>query len=279
MKRQVLVTGAAGEIGIVLRKAIAHDYRLVASDVRPTPLMRDETWAPADLCVPAEVEAAARGVDAIVHLGGIANEHTWERIAAVNIGGTQAVLEAARKAGVKRVVLASSVHAVGFWPRATLIGTDVEPRPDTFYGVSKVAGEALGRLYGDKWGLEVACLRIASFQAEPRDRRHLSTWLSHGDMTRLVCACLEAPTLSSATGGSAPGLRSASPRFVIVNAISRNTRRWMRDDHWDHLGYRPEDDAERFAAAVEHIHGPEGDVTELVQGGFFAAADYRGLAG
>lgn len=265
--QRVLVTGAAGEIGVVLRKSIAHAYRLVASDVRRTPLMHGETWAPADLCAPAEVLEAARGVDAIVHLGGIANEHTWERIAAVNIGGTQAVLEAARQAGVRRVILASSVHAVGFHARTDLIGTDVAPRPDTFYGVSKVAGEALGRLYSEKWGIAVACLRIASFQAAPRDRRHLSTWLSHGDMARLVERCLEAPTLSETV-----------PGFVIVNAISRNTRRWMRDDHWDHLGYRPEDDAERFAPEVEHLHGPDGDITERVQGGFFAAADYRGLA-
>ncbi len=135
-------------------------------------------------------------------------------------------------------------------------------RPDTFYGVSKVAGEALGRLYHDKHGLEVACVRICSYQERPRDRRHLSTWLSPGDMVRLVTACLEVPALG----------------YRIVPGTSRNTRRWMSDEGWAAVGYAPVDDAEVFAAEVEHIHGPDGDITETTQGGFFTARDYRGLA-
>jgi len=265
---RVLVTGAAGEIGRVVRKAIADRYRLRATDiVTVDPLERDEDATTADLRVPAEVALAMRDVDVVVHLGGIANEHDWATIAAVNIGGTQAVLEAARNAGARRVIVASSVHAVGFHPRSQRIGNDVATRPDTFYGVSKVASEALGRLYAEKWGLEVACLRIASFQERPRDRRHLSTWLSHGDMVRLVSACIEAPTLSPSSVGN----------FCIVNAISANTRRWMDDSGWAHIGYVPVDDAEVFAADVEHLHGPDDDISEQVQGGFFAAPGYRGL--
>lgn len=261
----VLVTGAAGEIGTALRAGLAGRYRLRATDVAPLcAIAPDEALAPADLCRPAEVLAVTEGVDVVVHLGGIANEHTWERICAVNIGGTQAVLEAARQAGARRVILASSVHAVGFHPRA-MIGTDVPARPDSFYGVSKVALEALGRLYADKWGLEVMCLRIASYQRKPRDRRHLSTWLSPRDMVQLVTRCIETPVLGER-------------RFMIVNAISANTRRWMDDTDWAAIGYAPVDDAERFAAEVEHLHGPEDDITEQVQGGFFAAPDYRGLA-
>lgn len=261
----VLVTGAAGEIGTALRAGVAGRYRLRATDIAPLfPLAPDEALAPADLCRPDEVLAVTEGIDVVVHLGGIANEHTWERISAVNIGGTQAVLEAARQAGARRVILASSVHAVGFHPRA-MIGTDVPARPDTFYGASKVALEALGRLYADKWGLEVMCLRIASFQQKPRDRRHLSTWLSPRDMVQLVTRCIETPVLGER-------------RFMVVNAISANTRRWMDDTDWAAIGYAPVDDAERHAAEVEHLHGPEHDVTEQVQGGFFAAPDYRGLA-
>lgn len=266
---RVLVTGAAGEIGRVLRKAIADRYRLRATDIiDPSPLEDDEDAVVADLRKPDEVEAAMRDVDVVVHLGGIANEHDWETIAAVNIGGTQAVLEAAKNAGARRVILASSVHAVGFHPRSQRIGTDVAPRPDTFYGVSKVASEALGRLYAEKHGLEVACLRIASFQEKPRDRRHLSTWLSHGDLVRLVTACIEVPTLSPLSVGN----------FCILNAISANTRRWMDESGWAHVGYVPVDDAEVHAHEVEHVHGPDDDITEQVQGGFFAAPNYRGLA-
>jgi uronate dehydrogenase len=266
---RVLVTGAAGSIGRVLRPAIAPRYRLRASDIVAVgALEQDEDEVLADLRVQAEVDAAMADVDVVVHLGGIANEHTWEMINAVNIGGTHAVLEAARTAGARRVILASSVHAVGFHPRSYRIGTDVMPRPDSFYGVSKVAGEGLGSLYAEKWGLEVACLRIASFQEQPRDRRHLSTWLSHGDMVRLVTACIEAPTLSPLSLSN----------FCVVNAISANTRRWMDESGWAHLGYVPVDDAERFAAEVEHLHGEEFDITERVQGGFFAAPTYKGLA-
>jgi uronate dehydrogenase len=230
----------------------------------------DEELVKADLRVPSEVEPALEGVDVVVHLGGIADEHTWEMISAVNIGGTQAVLEAAKKAGTRRVILASSVHAVGFYPRSgAALGVDVPTRPDSFYGVSKVASEALGRVYAEKWGLEVACLRIASYQQRPLDRRHLSTWLSPSDMVRLVTRCIESPHLG----------RLAAPLFLIVNAISRNTRRWMDDTHWSELGYAPVDDAEVFAAEVEDLHGLDDDVTERVQGGFLAAPDYRGLAG
>jgi len=263
---RVLVTGAAGEIGTALRMGIAGRYRLRATDIAPlATIASGEERAPADLCRPDEVLAVTRDIDVVVHLGGIANEHTWERISAINIGGTQAVLEAARQAGARRVILASSVHAVGLYPRATRIGTDVPTRPDTFYGVSKVALEALGRLYADKWGLEVMCLRIASFQVKPRDRRHLSTWLSPRDMVQLVTRCIETPVLGER-------------RFMIVNAISANTRRWMDDTDWAAIGYAPVDDAERHASEVEHLHGPEDDITEQVQGGFFAAPDYLGLA-
>lgn len=260
---RVLVTGAAGVIGRALVPALAERFEVKATD-----LVGGDGIVVADLRDARAIEGVVAGCDAIVHLGGIANEHRWEEIAAVNIGGTQAVFEAAKKAGARRVIFASSVHAVGMYPRA-LLGVDVVPRPDTFYGVSKVAGEALGRLYAEKWGLEVACLRIASYQERPRDRRHLSTWLSPGDMVRLVSACLEAPTLSPV----------APQGFCVLNAISANTRRWMDDSGWADVGYTPLDDAEVYAAEVAHLHGPEDEISEQVQGGFFAAADYRGLAG
>lgn len=260
---RVLVTGAAGEIGRALRAGIRGRYPvvrltdLVALDPGP-----GEEFVRADLERPDEVLAAMADVDAVVHLGGIANEHSWERIAAVNIGGTAHVYEAARQAGVRRVVFASSVHAVGFAPRGERVGPTTPTRPDTFYGVSKVAGEGLARLYWDKHGIASACVRICSYQERPRDRRHLSTWLSPRDMVSLVTACLEVPDLG----------------FRILPGTSRNTRRWMSDEGWAEVGYAPVDDAEVHAADVEHLHGPDDDVTERVQGGFFAAPGYRGLA-
>lgn len=256
---KVLITGAAGEIGRALCAAVGDVYTLRMSDVVA---IDDPRFVRADLTVRAEVEAACSGMDAVVHLGGIANEHTWETIDAVNIGGTAHVFEAAKNAGVKRVVFASSVHAVGFAPRSEPVGPDTPTRPDTFYGVSKVAGEALARLYFDKHGIEAACVRICSYQTTPRDRRHLSTWLSPDDMVRLVRACLDVPALG----------------FKILAGTSKNTRRWMSDAGWAEVGYAPQDDAEVYAHRVEHLHGPDDDITERTQGGFFAARDYIGLA-
>ncbi|MFO0751617.1 MAG: NAD(P)-dependent oxidoreductase [Myxococcota bacterium] len=259
----MLVTGAAGEIGSALRAAIRGRYPVVRlSDIVPLEPGPGEEFVAADLADADQVRAAMQGVDAVVHLGGIPNEHTWERIRAVNIDGTAHVYQAALAAGARRVVFASSVHAVGFAPRAERVGPSSPVRPDTFYGVSKVLGEGLARLYFDKHGIASACIRICSYQERPRDRRHLSTWLSPGDMVRLVTACVEAPTLG----------------FAILAGTSRNTRRWMSDDGWAEVGYAPEDDAEVYAAQVEHLHGPDDDVTEQVQGGFFAARDFRGLA-
>ncbi|MCC6619615.1 MAG: NAD(P)-dependent oxidoreductase [Deltaproteobacteria bacterium] len=263
--RAVLVTGAAGEIGRALRAGLRGRYaHLRLSDLAPMdPAGPGEEVVQADVTDRRAVGALVEGIDAIVHLAGIACEHTWERIAAVNIGGTAHVFEAAREAGVRRVLFASSVHAVGFCPRAERVGPSTPTRPDTYYGVSKVAGEALGRLFHDKHGMEVACLRICSYQERPRERRHLSTWLSPGDMVRLVTACLDAPVLG----------------FRILAGTSRNTRRWMTDEGWAEVGYDPRDDAEVWAAEVEHIHGPDGDITETTQGGFFTAPDFKGLAG
>lgn len=256
---RVLITGAAGAIGSALAQAIRGRYKLRLTDIVP---LDDPDFELADLTDRREVEAVVRDVDAIVHLGGIANEHTWERIAAVNIGGTAHVFEAARKARVGRVIFASSVHAVGFAPRSEKVGPDTPPRPDTFYGVSKVAGEGLARLYFDKHGIEAACLRICSYQEQPRDRRHLSTWLSPGDMVRLVTACLDVPALG----------------FQILAGTSKNTRRWMSDAGWDVVGYHPEHDAEVFADEVADIHGPESDITEQTQGGVFTGRYFTGLA-
>ena len=83
----------------------------------------------------------------MIHLDGIADEHTYERIRAVNIDGTQHMLQVAHELGVRRVAFASSIHTVGYYARSPQIGPEVPVRPNTFYGVSKVAGEALGRLY------------------------------------------------------------------------------------------------------------------------------------
>src|SRR6185436_17852918 len=168
---RILMTGAAGEIGTRLRKLLPPVYPdLVLSDVKtPADLSASETFKPADLADPGQVEAICEGVDGILHFGGFSVEGPWDTILQSNIIGCYNLFEAARKKGVRRVVFASSNHAIGFYPRHHHIGTDVTPRPDSRYGVSKVFGEAVGALYADKHGLKVTCLRIGNFGEKPLD--------------------------------------------------------------------------------------------------------------
>ncbi len=182
------------------------------------------------------LDAATVGCGSVIHLAGIPDEAPLAQILEANVQGTQAVLDAALRRGIRRVVLASSNHAVGMWERqeGTQLQVDIRPRPDTFYGVAKVAAEALGQLYSDRFGLEVVSLRIGSCRPEPHNRRELATWLSPGDAARLLSASLS---------GQVRG-------HVIAYGISANTRAWWDLSTARELGYEPQDDAEVFADSL-----------------------------
>ena len=169
--QRVLLTGAAGDIGGRLRRLLKPVYpELRLSDIRkPADLRPDEPFVAADLARLEEVETAVEDIEGIIHLGGHSVEGTWDTILQANIVGCYNLFEAARRKGVKRVVFASSNHAVGFYPRFHRIGVDVTVRPDSRYGVSKAFGEALGSLYADKHGLRVLCLRIGNVGDRPLD--------------------------------------------------------------------------------------------------------------
>jgi uronate dehydrogenase len=261
----VLVTGATGRIGTVLRGGLPERGWAVRSlDVVPVADVRPgEEQVVADVTDLAAMVDATRGASAVVHLAGISGESTWRAISHTNIEGTYCALEAARRAGVGRVVLAGSNHATGFTPRPgdeLLTEADAPPRPDTYYGVSKVAMEALGSLYVDRYGLDVVCLRIGSAFAEPTTTRQLSTWLSPADTVSLVDAALRAP----------------SPGFAVVWGVSANTRRWWDLGAARALGYEPADDAEVYAEALIEVHG-EPDPTDPVHarvGGEYTLHDF-----
>jgi uronate dehydrogenase len=233
---RVLVTGAAGSVGRMLRPRLAHPDRalrlLDISDIEAGP---DAEIVTADVTDLEALTRACEGVDAVVHLAGLANERPWADILRINIDGTHNALEAAHRAGVGRVVLASSNHAVGFQERGEGdLPADVRSRPDTYYGVSKAAMEALGQLYADRYGMRVIALRIGSCFRSIPNVRALATWLSPDDCGRLVEAALTT---------DAPGYRA-------VWGVSANTRRWWSLAEGEEIGYRPVDDAERFAAEV-----------------------------
>jgi uronate dehydrogenase len=250
-QRDVVLTGAAGRIGGFLRTvdgglaARGWRLRLVDADAPEPGTREDETFTRADLTDEDAIERLApamAGADGVVHLAGIPSEDTWTRIRRANVDGTYRVLEAARRAGVRRVVLASSNHAVGYYPTDREAPTDRTPRPDSFYGVSKAAGEALGSLYADKYGLEVVSLRIGLCADRPGTTFDLGIWLSPGDAVRLADAALRGPV-------DGP---------VVAYGISANTRAWWDLGTARALGYEPADDAEAYADQVEPYDGPAG---------------------
>ncbi|MFI5682919.1 NAD-dependent epimerase/dehydratase family protein [Streptomyces sp. NPDC051636] len=251
------ITGAAGRIGSVVRAGLRDEVaRLVLIDrVGLTAQTPTEDVHQLDLRDAEAVTAALKGVDAVVHLGGIPDEAPLPDLLDGNVRGTHNVLEGARRHGVRRVVLASSNRVSGFYPVAETVTPEMPARPDGLYGVSKVAVEALGRLYADKFGLSVVCLRIGSFEDAPSERRHLSTWLSPRDGFGFVRTALTAPDV----------------RFETVFAVSANNRRFWDTDAGANLGYVPVDDAEAFASRLPAGQGPaESDP----QGGEYASAEY-----
>ncbi|MEU6822990.1 NAD(P)-dependent oxidoreductase [Streptomyces atriruber] len=232
--RTVLLTGAAGGLGTLMRGLLpSYGYDLRPLDVRP---LADEPDAvTADLADREALRKAVRGTDAVLHLAGISLESTFDKILKANIEGTYNLYEAAREEGVRRIVFASSNHAVGFTPRPQgddpLIPVDTPRRPDTFYGLSKSFGEDLAQLYWDKHGIETVSVRIGSCFPEPSSVRMLSVWMSPEDGARLFHAALTAEDV----------------RHTVVYGSSANTRLWWDLSSARALGYEPRDDSEQYA--------------------------------
>lgn len=258
MTQRLAITGAAGAIGRTLREGLRDDVRELRLLDREhlTARTNGERCLRVDLRDYDQVREAVDGVDAVVHLAALPSEAPFPDILDNNIRTTYHVLEAARRGGVHRVVLASSNHATGMYPAGTRISPDDPTRPDSFYGVGKVCDEALGRMYAEKFGLEVAALRIGSFGQRPQSPRELRTWLSPRDCVRLVRRCLEAPELG----------------FAVLYGVSANTRSWWDDPGAARIGYEPVDDAERYA---DEVGG--GELEDPHQGGPFATPEASDL--
>jgi uronate dehydrogenase len=263
MKR-VLMTGAAGGIATMIRPLVAPIYpEIVLSDVKePKELQPNETFVPAELADIASVERACEGIDGIIHLGGYSVEGPWETILQSNIIGCYNLFEAARRKGVKRVVFASSNHAIGFYPRVQRIGVDVVPRPDSRYGVSKIFGEGLGSLYADKHGMRVLSIRIGNVGEKPLDKRRLSIWIKPSDLVQLIRIGLEHPDL----------------RYEVMYGASNNERSWWDNSVAFKYGYRPTGRAEDFLeeAMAEQAKLPPDPIGDFYQGGPYCSAEFDG---
>lgn len=253
----LLVTGAAGRLGSELRRGLAPlAKRLRLSDREPIKdLKPNEEGVICDLADETATMALAEGVDAIVHFGGAPLERPWQEVLDSNIRGSYHIYEGARKHGVKRIVYASSVHAIGYHRLEDQIDALAPQRPDSLYGLSKCFVEDLARLYWDKFGLESVCLRIFSSFPEPADRRMLWSWLSFDDCVRLVTASLTAPRVG----------------FTVSFGMSDNTHKTVDNRLAAHLGFRPQDNTERFRAGVESrtpVPNPDAPAVRCLGGWF-----------
>ena len=251
-REKLLISGSSGRIGRILLRNLGNSFDLCGLDIAPPPANAAAHVADiTDSDTLDIVFQTCSPMKYVVHLAADPRPGAdWHSVLRNNILGTRNIFEAGRKHGVKRVVFASSNHVTGAYegnppslhkqdiPR--MISIKNEPRPDSFYGISKLSGEAIARYYFDYYGIEAVCLRIGSV-VEPddptRNDRHLSTWLSHSDLVQLIEKSLTA--------------RNSFPGFGIYYGVSNNARSfWDISNARTELGYHPGDDASRFSMKI-----------------------------
>lgn len=246
------VTGAAGTIRSAVRAELSQaGVTLVSLDIVPVkPSSTSDTVLQCDVGDLTGLTAAFNGCYGVIHLGGIADEADFHDLAQVNIVGTYHVLEAARRAGVTRVIFASSNRLTGAYDVETSVSVAMPGRPDGFYGVSKVAGEALCQLYADKFALSTYAIRIGTYAPEPTSQRELRTWLSPADAMRAITAAMTAPE-----------------HHAVFYAVSHNGELWWEQEAGRAIGFSPQDTAASFG---EYRPFPPG----TLQGGAYATPEY-----
>lgn len=257
--KKIVLTGAAGRLGSYLREPLSKMAdTLLSTDIEAAPekLYPGEEFVQADLADMDAMSAIVKGADMVIHFGAIVDEAPFETLVGPNYIGSYNIWESARRHGVKRVVYASSIHAVGMYPKNEFIGVDVPHRPDGFYGLAKCFTEDLARMYFEKSGIEAVCLRIVSC-AQVTSTRALGTWLSYDDLIQLVTRAIDTPV----TG------------FSVIYGVSNNDRAGLDNSAASFLGYRPKDNAEQFAEQLLK-DAPPADHTDMAQychGGPFAS--------
>ncbi|ROP74773.1 NAD(P)-dependent oxidoreductase [Curtobacterium sp. PhB115] len=250
----LLITGAAGRIGAALRprlRAAGHDLVLLDERTPDDPVSPGERFVAGSVNDVDALENALAGVDTVVHLAGIPTEAPWDDLIAANLTGTKNVLERAAANGVLRVMLASSIHAVGLVPEPLeqpgSVPGDRLPRPDTYYGVTKAGMELLGSLFADRYDMSVVSARIGAFGERPSSSRALLMWSSPDDLVRLVLATVE--------------LRE--PGHHVVWALSRNSGSPADLSAGEAIGFVPHDDASAVLDADAREALPPDDLRTL----------------
>ena len=260
MKKLVL-TGAVGNLGSHLREPLSQMCEeLVSTDIAEDigTLYPGETYVRADLADMSQIAPLLDGADMVIHFGAIVDERPFPELLGPNFVGSYNIWEAGQKAGVRRIVYASSIHAVGMYPKSEFVGIDAPHRPDTFYGLAKCFTEDLGRMYWEKRGIESVHLRIYSC-SQVTNTRALGSWLSYDDLIQLVTRAIDTPSVG----------------FAVIYGVSNNDRVPVDNSKASFLGYRPKDNAEIYAPKLLAEAGPADttDPGQMCHGGPFAKID------
>ena len=262
MNKKILVTGASGHLGGMLFKSLANlGYKnLIGTDLKKKNIKKNEKFIFANLKNLKAIIKITKGVHAVVHFGAIPIEDTQPKILQNNIIGTYNLFEAVRINKVKKIIFASSNHAIGFHRRTKKLNQFSTQRADSHYGLSKAFGEELSRFYADKFNIKSMCIRIGSCLRVPEDRRHLSTWISYGDLTQLVDI----------------GIKNNSIHHEIVYGVSKNKKSWWNNSRAYQLGYKPNDSVDRFNTHLLSKNEYKDKMALLFQGGVFTSAGFEG---
>lgn len=243
--KKLLVTGAAGRIGSRLIEDLVDEYDVIAADKDCSAI---EEWPEKDLQLLEfdvtryeECLKVCVGVDTVIHLAGNPSpKATYDEVKEVNIDGTYHMMQAAHEQGCKRLIFASSIHAVKGYPQDEQVKTTSQIRPKDVYGVSKAFGEAMGNYFAYQKGLEVIAVRIGGHrsiemmveESEKPDMRQKSTYISAKDMNQLIKKCVEA---------------DLNHPFEIVHGVSNNTFKFLDlSDTKEKVGYNPENNGFDF---------------------------------
>ena len=263
--KKVALSGASGNMGRILRvelQKLGVDLRSAGGRTPLVPLHEGEDIMNGDLRDPGVVDRLLQGIDVLIHLAGTSLEKPLPEIIENNLVGLCQIYEGARRNKVRRVVFASSNHAFGMSSVNDKLKLDAPFRPDGFYGLSKVWGEAMARMYWDKHGIEGISVRIGTAMGKPpAEFRHLSTWFGTDDLVQLIMQCITVPDIG----------------YMTVWGVSNNTRSYWDNAGAEKLGFKPKQNSEDFAAEILKKPNPLDTIARQHQGGGFVTIDFTPL--
>ena len=273
MIKKILITGGSGLCGNILFAGLSkYGYKIKSCDIntklslaaKSLNIKINKNVKKIDLRNMSQVLKITKGMDAIIHFGGIArhksSEDKYKNIINHNIIGTYNVFEASKVNKVKRIIFASSAHVIGYHDRRKKLDERSLFRPDSHYAVSKCFGETLANFYADKFNIKSMSIRIGSVLPRPTDKRFLSTWISYRDLVQLVNV----------------GLKTKKLHCSTVYGVSKNKRSWWNNSNAYELGYKPMDNAEKFIKSKLTFNESKDKIALKFHGGVFTSDCFKG---